>query len=121
MICFKKRLTCTSKKELVIYSNTCTNKKRRGRNVTKKEESKIQIAKVISINYDFCHNCKQRKPAEAMVKCGSYSNSKFVEKPLRVLYVNNSTIVRSKNDLNNSNRRKEFYHHKLLRRSKRFL
>lgn len=59
-----------------------------------KEE--VEIAKVVNINYDFCHHCKQRKPAEVMVKCCSSSCSKFVERPVKNFLINNTTCVRSK-------------------------
>jgi hypothetical protein len=61
-----------------------------------KNKEDIQIAKVVAIDYDFCHHCKQRKPAEVMVKCSSGHSNKFVERPMKTFYVNNSTVVRSK-------------------------
>ena len=59
-----------------------------------KEE--VEIARVVNVNYDFCHHCKQRKPAEVMVRCCSSLCSKFVERPVKTFYVNNTTCVRSK-------------------------
>jgi pyruvate/2-oxoacid:ferredoxin oxidoreductase beta subunit len=56
----------------------------------------VEIAKFVNINYDFCHHCKQRKPAEVMVRCCSSSCSKFVERPVKNFLVNNTTCVRSK-------------------------
>ena len=61
----------------------------------KKKKEQVEIAKVVSINYDFCHHCKQRKPAEVMVRCNSSNCHKFVERPLKNFYVNNTTCVRS--------------------------
>jgi hypothetical protein len=74
------------------------NKKKKGRPRLNKNisDEEIQIAKVVSINYDFCHHCKQRKPAEVMVRCNSKNSPKFVEKPMKVFNVNNTTVVRSK-------------------------
>lgn len=63
---------------------------------TKKKKEEVEIAKVVSINYDFCHHCKQRKPAEVMVKCKSSTCHKVIEKPIKTVYVNNTTLVRSK-------------------------
>jgi hypothetical protein len=60
---------------------------------SKKEE--IEIAKVVSVNYNFCHHCKQRKPEEVMIKCNSSHCGKFIEKPMKTYYVNNTTVVRS--------------------------
>jgi hypothetical protein len=60
------------------------------------KEEVVEIAKVVNINYDFCHHCKQRKPAEVMVKCCSSLCSKFVERPVKNFLINNTTCVRSK-------------------------
>ncbi len=62
---------------------------------TSKKE-KIQIARVVNINYDFCHHCKQRKPTEVMKRCSSGINNKTVERPLKTFYINNTTCVKSK-------------------------
>lgn len=71
-------------------------KRKKGRPKLKKNvEEEIQIAKVVNINYDFCHHCKQRKPGEVMIKCGTSHSSKFVEKPTKIFYVNNTTVVKS--------------------------
>jgi hypothetical protein len=59
----------------------------------KKEE--IEIAKIVSVNYNFCHHCKQRKPADVMIKCNSASSGKIIEKPIKTFYVNSTTVVRS--------------------------
>jgi hypothetical protein len=59
-----------------------------------KKNEDIEIAKVVSINYNFCHHCKQRKPAEVMVKCNSSNCGRIVEKPMKTFYVNNTTVVR---------------------------
>jgi hypothetical protein len=73
---------------------------RKGRKKSNKEE--IEIAKVVSINYNFCHHCKQRKPEEVMIKCNSSQCGKLIEKPMKSYFVNNTTIVRSnKNYINN--------------------
>lgn len=66
---------------------------RKGRKKSNKEE--IQIAKVVSINYNFCHHCKQRKPEEVMIKCNSSHCGKLIEKPMKTYYVNNTTVVKS--------------------------
>ena len=63
---------------------------------TLKNNEEVEIAKVVNINYDFCHHCKQRKPAEVMVKCNSGTCHKNIEKALKTVYVNNTTLVRSK-------------------------
>lgn len=88
----------------LLYSNvTSTDKKSTKKTVEKKNQKNVkdtkenvQIAKVISINYDFCHHCKQRKPGEVMVRCGSNKCTKYSEKPMKFFYVNNTTVVRSK-------------------------
>lgn len=61
-----------------------------------KPKEEVQIAKIVSINYDFCHHCKQRKPSEIMVKCKSNNCNKIFEKPMKSYCVNNITVVRSK-------------------------
>jgi len=82
----------TLSKNLKKNSLSCSNEKK-GKKNSKKEE--IEIAKVVSVNYNFCHHCKQRKPEESMIKCNSSHCGKFIEKPMKTLYVNNSTVVRS--------------------------
>ena len=61
-----------------------------------KNKEEIQIAKFCSVNYQFCHHCKQRKPAEVMIKCNSINSPKFTETPFKTYYVNNTTIAKSK-------------------------
>jgi hypothetical protein len=69
--------------------------KKRGRPSIKqkKQEEEVQIAKVVNIDYDFCHHCKQRKPSEVMVRCNS-SSVKGIEKPMKSYCINNTTVVR---------------------------
>jgi hypothetical protein len=55
----------------------------------------VEIAKVVSVNYNFCHHCKQRKPEEVMIKCNSSHCGKLIEKPMKTFYVNNTTVVKS--------------------------
>lgn len=62
----------------------------------KKKQEDVEIAKVVNINYDFCHHCKQRKPSEVMVRCNSSHSHKYLEKPLKTFVVNNTTLVKSK-------------------------
>lgn len=64
--------------------------------IKKPKKEEIEIAKIISVNYNFCHHCKQRKPEEVMIKCNSAHCGKFLEKPIKTYYVNNTTVVRSK-------------------------
>ncbi len=73
---------------------------KRGRK-KKSTREEIEIAKVVSINYNFCHHCKQRKPEEVMIKCNSSNCGKLIEKPMKTYYVNNTTVVRSKLNLIN--------------------
>lgn len=86
---------CRGRKSLVI--KTGMKKFTTNSNVSpKKKQEEVEIAKVVNINYDFCHHCKQRKPAEVMVRCNSSHCHKYIEKPLKTFIVNNTTLVRSK-------------------------
>lgn len=70
-------------------------KKNNTKNIVKvpRRES-VEIAKKVSVDYEFCHHCKQRKPAEVMIKCTKTKN-KFVDIPVKTFYVNNTTCVKS--------------------------
>lgn len=63
---------------------------------TKINEYDRSIAKNISLNYNICHHCKQRKPLEALTKCKASDNAKL-EAPSKHFVVNNTTVFRSKN------------------------
>jgi len=83
------------KDESTIISKRMGKKMKRNiKNNVKRKES-IEIAKVVSVDYEFCHHCKQRKPAEVMIKCTRTKN-KFVDIPVKTFYVNNTTCVKSK-------------------------
>jgi hypothetical protein len=84
----KKRVD--RKENRMQQANNQNNIKKRAKN------EQIEIAKVISVNYNFCHHCKQRKPDEVMIKCNSSSSGKLIERPMKTFYVNNTTVVRSK-------------------------
>ena len=55
----------------------------------------VMIANNISMNYNICHHCKQRKPMEVLIKCRS-SESENYEAPSKLFIINNTTIYRSK-------------------------
>jgi hypothetical protein len=99
-----KRLTRTKDEKIVNHYYENSNRGRKSLSLkTNNSNSKltpiqehIEIAKVVSINYDFCHHCKQRKPAEVMVKCNSSNSHKQIEKSFKSYYINNTTLVKSK-------------------------
>jgi hypothetical protein len=76
-----------------------SNKTDQKKNTKQKKPSndQIQIAQKVNINYEFCHHCKQRKPAEMMLKCTSDGCNKILlDKPLKYFFVNNTTVAKSK-------------------------
>ena len=105
MTYFKRRLTRPSKMRLK-YSNNSSNKKSQKKNCSSsytskkreknsKEKEVIQIAKNITINNELCHHCKQKKPAEIMVRCQSNHANKTVEKPSKNFIINHNTVLKS--------------------------
>jgi len=91
------KLVKNSKKKRGRKQNSDKNKfLEKEKMIKKHKKEEIEIAKIISVNYNFCHHCKQRKPEEVMIKCNSAHCGKFLEKPIKTYYVNNTTVVRSK-------------------------
>ncbi len=106
MIYFKRKSIFICK--INLFSNVNQNdkieKKKKGRKTRLNNKDDIQIARTVNINYEFCHHCKQRKPAEVMVKCMSNNCSKYCEKQLKSFYINSSCVVRSNIKLTTENK-----------------
>jgi hypothetical protein len=99
---------CANEDEDELSRNSTSISKRMGKKMNTKNiknniklprRESIEIAKVVSVDYQFCHHCKQRKPAEVMIKCTKTKN-KFTDIPVKTYYVNNTTCVKSKYHFN---------------------
>lgn len=62
---------------------------------SKINDNEIQISNNISLNYNICHHCKQRKPLEVLTKCKTNDCGK-VEAPSKHFIINNTTVFKSK-------------------------
>lgn len=81
-----------------IFCSTCSNDKRKDqvkctKNVRENTEKRIILKKEdININFNLCHNCKIKKPAEFMVKCKNKDRIRLV----KTFQVYNMSLLRSK-------------------------
>lgn len=97
-ISYRDPLNCISVYDLFqekthSYENTGNYKEK----IISKKSEKIHVAKKIDIKIDYCHHCKQRKPAEFSIQCkSSFTENKYCQRPFKSFVVNGTTIIRSK-------------------------